>query len=1839
MDNNFLDLPTNQNKHENAPDLGKLAHSCLILKKKLVETDEVIKQYNDKLKECERLKQELHASKKLMIDYNSSLAKVIKLQMQNTEYKKNIETLSMQLNEHNIKTAADQQHIQQLICKIKDIEGGQNDKIMQYDLEKSSLQVKVKELEEELKNIKKFYDLKMKKEKKHPMENKSKLKDAKTNIELIEDVIMQKSEPILRDAATNTATIDVIMRKLKPELKDIGTNTALIKEVIMPKLKPELKDAGTNTTLTKDVIMQKPKVAEKCVLTDEFYTVKDDIYPIFCNKCEVLLDPPPLEKICKIMTEPCPKLIEKISSPVKKSSSPLQVSTDINSEQCKTEKLPTLDTPPPSHLQNHASNHTDFIPQTLLPSHTHTLNRTDYCNTFSPASNLINQGTYYIGSTPINHLPMTNSNATNQNNHCENIVTMASSLSLQKRVDTLEAKLKKLSKKSVQNNSCCRNHQQNACHTYDMNSSTQFLELCKTMMNFCNSKERKDIAVHKKSRKLSFETRKPKLSLVKRKRLQSASSCSWKVESIAQKTERNPPRKRPKKHKRRYCVPLNKSDNFSSSSEYLEKMDCESEVDLSTDTFDDIDDSKTDNNLESNSTSHVEPSTSTLKTNETGANEVGVAEVVQDLAECNKSGGEVDSGILSDSVESSKLTQLETDMDTCSELIAKKDLTEVNSSLQSESSSVESVKSVEVQTVDESTIKLPSHLTKSNESIERNNSLEILTKPDSVESDKLVHLAADLDVSSESIEQNNLMEVNSSLQSESSAIEDVKSPEAKPVDKSTIKVASHCTESNESSERSNSLEILSKPDSAESNKLVQLAADLDTSSESIEQNNSMESNSSLQSESSSIENVKSPEPKPVDESTTEVASQSMKFDESTKRNNSLEILSTPDSIESDKLVQLAADLDTSSESIEQNNSMESNSSLQSESSSTENVKLKKSKVVKSPIKLASDVIKSNELIKKSNNSKILSKPDSIESNKLVQLEADLDTSSESIEQNNLMEVNSSLQSESSSTENVKLKKSKVVKSPIKLASDVIKSNELIKKSNNSKILSKPDSIESNKLVQLEVDLDTSSESIEQNNLMEVNSSLQSESDSTENVKSKISKIVKSPVKVASRVMKSNESIEENSSLEELPNNDKRIEEVKQTNILKRSPNSLMAQNKRNKFSNPGVRRKRKISEVYDLKGCSKRQELLNKIKRLKKTSINSNIRQNILDQKVEHCNIFPEPKVLVQDIAKEENYISGKKSRIAHIPKIAIIERKKSFTSSLQLKKRLVQKVNNSNAQITQTNCVNVSNSQQNSENSKLQEIYSDLFVKPQSTPSNMPNVNAQNSVENTVQEKLIPGAENVLNTLENKTSLVTDINNYGCPSVSVNQSIKVEETKTEPDNCPKYLEHELKDNSPDIKEEEIKLNVKEITNCKEEIPIVGRKLRKYCPFAKLRHYINEKKYSTKNSKNLSQRELNVGLIADKFVKIQLQRLMDNEWQASIHWDVIEKLESTCSVRIIAKGVVEFLSTEEECKKTLDKTYTPPAPLMSVAQQRITALLVDLERVKPTVFEFVQAGIEYKLFRLNQSNQRCVIESLSRMYTILARIKKDREKVRIFCCDALYCLGINAICILYTVLTCWAEVFPNNETNSKLLSKCMAHLVMTLQATDYPKLNALKNLLSVFYKYPLGTLSTDILKELLTSLQENCRSDVETAIILLAKREGTTWTYSNVIKGALLPMIINSKLPSTYRAFCLLGNLMRSFPIEDKDHSVGQIIEQLCYLIDSNEGSNEQKEGVISALLSLSRHNFFEVVKNTLKWIPNLLIHDRTIEQIKGLINLRTIEYWKGYLRTNKLLDGYAASD
>lgn len=52
---------------------------------------------------------------------------------------------------------------------------------------------------------------------------------------------------------------------------------------------------------------------------------------------------------------------------------------------------------------------------------------------------------------------------------------------------------------------------------------------------------------------------------------------------------------------------------------------------------------------------------------------------------------------------------------------------------------------------------------------------------------------------------------------------------------------------------------------------------------------------------------------------------------------------------------------------------------------------------------------------------------------------------------------------------------------------------------------------------------------------------------------------------------------------------------------------------------------------------------------------------------------------------------------------------------------------------------------------------------------------------------------------------------------------------------------------------------------------------------------------------------------------------------------------------------------------------------------------------------------------------------------------------------------------------------------------------------------------------------------------------VDTAIILMAKKQASPWTYEHVINATLLPMIINHEYPCLYNGFSLLG--MFIFPV------------------------------------------------------------------------------------------------
>ncbi|XP_051159410.1 putative autophagy-related protein 11 [Leptopilina boulardi] len=387
-----------------------------------------------------------------------------------------------------------------------------------------------------------------------------------------------------------------------------------------------------------------------------------------------------------------------------------------------------------------------------------------------------------------------------------------------------------------------------------------------------------------------------------------------------------------------------------------------------------------------------------------------------------------------------------------------------------------------------------------------------------------------------------------------------------------------------------------------------------------------------------------------------------------------------------------------------------------------------------------------------------------------------------------------------------------------------------------------------------------------------------------------------------------------------------------------------------------------------------------------------------------------------------------------------------------------------------------------------------------------------------------------------------------------------------------------------------------------------------------------------------SQKEL------EKCITLQLNRLISNkDWTSELHFDVVEEIWKLREIKTTAKCILDFLISKfnDNSDERLDTTHTPPAPMMTLTQQKIITLISALEKKcneleNISIFEFIFDGINYTLFRLGYAPEKCVVEGLTRIFTCMTRLKKDRERARLFIIDAIYCLRFKASVAIFVVLTCWSEVFPIYDSNSEILSKCMAFSIFSFERC----LDALKKLLSNkgLYNYPLAEFSAEQLAiECLSALEKKHESSIDTAIILLAKSMGPKWAQKMIIQGesGLKQLIVGKRHKSPYDAFTLLGTVMRSFPEQDQEGHLSQIVEQLCDLLDSNEGSNDHLEGVASALLCFSKYRkfFCKVSKSLLNWTPKQELRDETKQKFQYFCNSQKKNWWFDFIKSNYQLE------
>ncbi|XP_044581006.1 serine/arginine repetitive matrix protein 2-like isoform X2 [Cotesia glomerata] len=179
---------------------------------------------------------------------------------------------------------------------------------------------------------------------------------------------------------------------------------------------------------------------------------------------------------------------------------------------------------------------------------------------------------------------------------------------------------------------------------------------------------------------------------------------------------------------------------------------------------------------------------------------------------------------------------------------------------------------------------------------------------------------------------------------------------------------------------------------------------------------------------------------------------------------------------------------------------------------------------------------------------------------------------------------------------------------------------------------------------------------------------------------------------------------------------------------------------------------------------------------------------------------------------------------------------------------------------------------------------------------------------------------------------------------------------------------------------------------------------------------------------------------ATKKIITEFQRFLDSEWTCELNNSLIANLRNLEPVSI-ASALVEVLKERAELHEPLSYEHTPPAPPMTVSQHKFIGFLAKFEIERPGTMEHVMVIIAQSLFKIktNKDDDEIDVEALqalSRFFILITKIKKDRERARIFLCDALYALQKKTFYILHIFMTCWAEVIPRyDESTMSFLPK------------------------------------------------------------------------------------------------------------------------------------------------------------------------------------------------------------
>lgn len=131
-------------------------------------------------------------------------------------------------------------------------------------------------------------------------------------------------------------------------------------------------------------------------------------------------------------------------------------------------------------------------------------------------------------------------------------------------------------------------------------------------------------------------------------------------------------------------------------------------------------------------------------------------------------------------------------------------------------------------------------------------------------------------------------------------------------------------------------------------------------------------------------------------------------------------------------------------------------------------------------------------------------------------------------------------------------------------------------------------------------------------------------------------------------------------------------------------------------------------------------------------------------------------------------------------------------------------------------------------------------------------------------------------------------------------------------------------------------------------------------------------------------------------------------------------------IKPFISAINKYLMSTMRKNDVICRTYTPPAPPMSKSEQVLLYVIVQLSNNWPSVnlFYYTLESIEYTLFRLSHTPDFEQVENLAHFYAVLCRYAQNKNRLRLFMLDAMYCMSYKAIPLIKQCIDVWMHVIP-----------------------------------------------------------------------------------------------------------------------------------------------------------------------------------------------------------------------